>query len=96
MHASVTNSDHPPIKAAELLGQDERAAQQRCARERARRIAYAQGVLDIFGLRIRPRDLIAEPRLRMSTFRREPHRVGRAVGESPFSRDSRSPWSLRV
>ena len=34
-------------EAAELLGQDERAAQVRSARERAQRIAYAQGVLDI-------------------------------------------------
>ncbi|MGH3164602.1 MAG: HelD family protein, partial [Trebonia sp.] len=34
-------------EAAELLGQDERAAQARSARERAQRIAYAQGVLDI-------------------------------------------------
>ena len=34
-------------EAAELLGQDERADQARSARERAQRIAYAQGVLDI-------------------------------------------------
>ena len=34
-------------EAAELLGQDERAAHVRSARERAQRIAYAQGVLDI-------------------------------------------------
>jgi DNA helicase IV len=34
-------------EAAELLGQDERAAQVRSAHERAQRIAYAQGVLDI-------------------------------------------------
>jgi DNA helicase IV len=34
-------------EAAELLGQDDRAAQVRSARERAQRIAYAQGVLDI-------------------------------------------------
>jgi DNA helicase IV len=34
-------------EAAELLGQDDRAAQMRSARERAQRIAYAQGVLDI-------------------------------------------------
>jgi DNA helicase IV len=34
-------------EAAELLGRDERAAQARSARERAQRIAYAQGVLDI-------------------------------------------------
>jgi DNA helicase IV len=34
-------------KAAELLGQDERAARVRSAREEAQRVAYAQGVLDI-------------------------------------------------
>jgi len=34
-------------EAAELLGRDERASQARSARERAQRIAYAQGVLDI-------------------------------------------------
>lgn len=34
-------------EAAELLGQDERASQARTAHERAQRIAYAQGVLDI-------------------------------------------------
>ena len=34
-------------EAAELLGQDERVAQARSARDRAQRIAYAQGVLDI-------------------------------------------------
>jgi len=34
-------------EAAELLGQDERAGHARSARERAQRIAYAQGVLDI-------------------------------------------------
>ncbi|HUN34578.1 MAG TPA: helicase [Trebonia sp.] len=34
-------------EAAELLGQDERATQLRSARQRAQRIAYAQGVLDI-------------------------------------------------
>jgi DNA helicase IV len=34
-------------EAAELLGQDERADRARSARERAQRIAYAQGVLDI-------------------------------------------------
>ena len=34
-------------EAAELLGQDERAGHTRSARERAQRIAYAQGVLDI-------------------------------------------------
>ncbi len=34
-------------EAAELLGQDERADHARSARERAQRIAYAQGVLDI-------------------------------------------------
>jgi DNA helicase IV len=34
-------------EAAELLGRDERAARARSSRERAQRIAYAQGVLDI-------------------------------------------------
>jgi DNA helicase IV len=34
-------------EAAELLGEDDRADRARSARERARRIAYAQGVLDI-------------------------------------------------
>jgi hypothetical protein len=34
-------------EAAELLGRDDRVGQARSARERARRIAYAQGVLDI-------------------------------------------------
>jgi DNA helicase IV len=34
-------------EAAELLGRDERTDQARSARERAQRIAYAQGVLDI-------------------------------------------------
>jgi DNA helicase IV len=34
-------------EAAELLGRDERAGQARSSRERAQRIAYAQGVLDI-------------------------------------------------
>ena len=34
-------------EAAELLGRDERAVRARSARERAQRVAYAQGVLDI-------------------------------------------------
>jgi DNA helicase IV len=34
-------------EAAELLGRDERAARARSASERARQVAYAQGVLDI-------------------------------------------------
>src|SRR6202012_582724 len=34
-------------EAAELLGRDERAGRARSSRERAQRIAYAQGVLDI-------------------------------------------------
>ncbi|MEU8269283.1 hypothetical protein AB0B89_19235 [Sphaerisporangium sp. NPDC049002] len=34
-------------EAAELLGVDDRAVRARAARERAQRIAYAQGVLDI-------------------------------------------------
>jgi DNA helicase IV len=43
-----TVADVPLLdEAAELLGQDERAAQVRSAREQAQRVAYAQGVLDI-------------------------------------------------
>jgi DNA helicase IV len=34
-------------EAAELLGEDQRAAEVRSAREQAQRVAYAQGVLDI-------------------------------------------------
>ncbi len=34
-------------EAAQLLGQDDRADRKRSARERAQRVAYAQGVLDI-------------------------------------------------
>ena len=34
-------------EAAELLGEEQRAAEVRSAREQARRVAYAQGVLDI-------------------------------------------------
>ncbi|HEU5389180.1 MAG TPA: ATP-binding domain-containing protein [Streptosporangiaceae bacterium] len=48
-----TAADVPLLdEAAELLGQDQRAAQERSAREQAERVAYAQGVLDIaFGSR---------------------------------------------
>jgi DNA helicase IV len=43
-----TTADVPLLdEAAELLGQDERAARARSAREQAQRVAYAQGVLDI-------------------------------------------------
>jgi DNA helicase IV len=43
-----TAADVPLLdEAAELLGQDERAARVRAAREQAQRVAYAQGVLDI-------------------------------------------------
>jgi len=43
-----TVADVPLLdEAAELLGRDERAARARSAREQARRISYAQGVLDI-------------------------------------------------
>jgi DNA helicase IV len=43
-----SSADVPLLdEAAELLGRDERAAAARSARERAQRVAYAQGVLDI-------------------------------------------------
>jgi len=43
-----TAADVPLLdEAAELLGQDERVARARSAREQAQRVAYAQGVLDI-------------------------------------------------
>jgi len=43
-----TAADVPLLdEAAELLGQDQRAARARSAREQAQRVAYAQGVLDI-------------------------------------------------
>jgi DNA helicase IV len=43
-----TAADVPLLdEAAELLGQDERAARARSAREQGQRVAYAQGVLDI-------------------------------------------------
>ncbi len=43
-----TVADVPLLdEAAELLGEDDRAARDRAARERQARIAYAQGVLDV-------------------------------------------------
>lgn len=43
-----TVSDVPLLdEAAELLGEDDRLARERAARERERQIAYAQGVLDV-------------------------------------------------
>ncbi|GAA0915014.1 AAA family ATPase [Streptomyces thermoalcalitolerans] len=43
-----TPADIPLLdEAAELLGEDDRLARARAARERASRIAYAQGVLDV-------------------------------------------------
>jgi DNA helicase IV len=43
-----TVADVPLLdEAAELLGEDDRLARDRAARERARQIAYAQGVLDV-------------------------------------------------
>jgi DNA helicase IV len=43
-----TEADVPLLdEAAELLGEDDRAAQARSRRERRRRIAYARGVLDL-------------------------------------------------
>ncbi|MFJ6981713.1 MULTISPECIES: HelD family protein [unclassified Streptomyces] len=43
-----TPADIPLLdEAAELLGEDDRAARDRADRERARQVAYAQGVLDV-------------------------------------------------
>ncbi|HWG63563.1 MAG TPA: AAA family ATPase [Streptosporangiaceae bacterium] len=57
-----TPADVPLIdEAAELLGEDDRAERQRAARERRRRIEYAQGVLDIVS-----RDLEDDPEVLMA------------------------------
>jgi DNA helicase IV len=48
-------------EAAELLGEDDRAARRRAKRERQRQIAYAQGVLDIVS-----RDLEDDPEILMA------------------------------
>ncbi|MFE7650873.1 AAA family ATPase [Streptomyces phaeoluteigriseus] len=43
-----TVADVPLLdEAAELLGEDDRSARERAERERARQVAYAQGVLDV-------------------------------------------------
>ncbi len=57
-----TPADVPLLdEAAELLGEDDRAARRRVQRERRERIAYAQGVLDIVS-----RDLEDDPEILMA------------------------------
>ena len=57
-----TPADVPLLdEAAELLGEDDRAARRRAKRERQREIAYAQGVLDIAS-----RDLEDDPEILMA------------------------------
>jgi DNA helicase IV len=57
-----TPADVPLLdEAAELLGEDDRAARRRARRERQREIAYAQGVLDIVS-----RDLEDDPEILMA------------------------------
>jgi DNA helicase IV len=57
-----TPADVPLLdEAAELLGEDDRAARRRAKRERQRQIAYAQGVLDIVS-----RDLEDDPEILMA------------------------------
>jgi DNA helicase IV len=57
-----TPADVPLLdEAAELLGEDDRAARRRAKRERQREIAYAQGVLDIVS-----RDLEDDPEILMA------------------------------
>ncbi len=57
-----TPADVPLLdEAAELLGEDDRAARRRARREREREIAYAQGVLDIVS-----RDLEDDPEILMA------------------------------
>ncbi len=57
-----TPADVPLLdEAAELLGEDDRAARRRARRERQRQIAYAQGVLDIVS-----RDLEDDPEILMA------------------------------
>ena len=60
--AGWTPADVPLLdEAAELLGEDDRAARRRAKRERQRQIAYAQGVLDIVS-----RDLEDDPEILMA------------------------------
>ena len=60
--AGWTPADVPLLdEAAELLGEDDRAARRRAKRERQREIAYAQGVLDIVS-----RDLEDDPEILMA------------------------------
>jgi len=57
-----TPADVPLLdEAAELLGEDDRAARRRAKRERQQQIAYAQGVLDIVS-----RDLEDDPEILMA------------------------------
>ena len=57
-----TPADVPLLdEAAELLGEDDRAARRRAKRERQRQISYAQGVLDIVS-----RDLEDDPEILMA------------------------------
>ncbi len=57
-----TPADVPLLdEAAELLGEDDRAARQRARRERQQQVAYAQGVLDIVS-----RDLEDDPEILMA------------------------------
>ena len=57
-----TPADVPLLdEAAELLGEDDRAARRQAKRERQRQIAYAQGVLDIVS-----RDLEDDPEILMA------------------------------
>jgi DNA helicase IV len=57
-----TAADVPLLdEAAELLGEDDRAARRRAKREQQRQIAYAQGVLDIVS-----RDLEDDPEILMA------------------------------
>ncbi len=57
-----TPADVPLLdEAAELLGEDDRAARERARRERQQQVAYAQGVLDIVS-----RDLEDDPEILMA------------------------------
>jgi len=57
-----TSADVPLLdEAAELLGEDDRAARERARRERKQQVTYAQGVLDIVS-----RDLEDDPEILMA------------------------------
>jgi DNA helicase IV len=57
-----TSADVPLLdEAAELLGEDDRAARERARRERRQQVTYAQGVLDIVS-----RDLEDDPEILMA------------------------------